>query len=117
MEAAAICHCPTCGSPYTAERPRVDLDRNIFICAAGAVPLKPSQAEIAHTLLRSYPEAVAKERLLAAMYGGASGPEGEDKVLHVQVFHLRRQLSAVGWTVKNKWHFGYRLEEIREGLE
>lgn len=109
----AVCHCPTCGAPYTADRPRIDLDRNIFICADGAIRVTPQQAELLAVLIKAMPLYARTEAILRGIYGAAEGAEFENDNLRAQLSKLRGLLRPLGWKIENVWHRGYRLERIR----
>lgn len=112
MGDAAQCTCPTCGAPYEADRPRVDLDRNLFICAAGITKLKPQQAEIATILAAAFPRVSSYETLALSLYGGGDSPLDIRSVLKVQISVMRRALRPLGWNIAPVYGIGYRLERL-----
>lgn len=109
---AAPCLCPTCGAPYTAERPRVDLSQNVFICARGSIRITPQQAELLTILIDAMPEYARMETILYRLYGGTEGAEFEVDNIRAQISKLRAALRPLGWKIKNIWHRGYQLARI-----
>lgn len=109
MTGQIVCKCPTCGADFTAERPRVDLGSNIFICSTGAARLRPQAAEVASMLAAKYPDTVRIERLIAGLYGCADGPEQPVRVVYVLLSNLRRTIDPLGWTVANVHGVGWAL--------
>lgn len=107
----AVCHCPTCGAPYTGEVPRVDLDRNIFICSAGWVQLTRQRAELVSALLEAYPRGMRVDRLVYRLYGASETSEDPVANLRVQVSNARRYLRWLGWTIRNDYG-SYYLEKF-----
>jgi Response regulators consisting of a CheY-like receiver domain and a winged-helix DNA-binding domain len=107
---AAACHCPTCGALYTGERPRVDLDRNLFLCANGVTHLPPRQAEIVSILARAYPRAVSVDLLISGVYGLAEPSDDPGNAIKVHISYARRLLRPLGWEVRRVYRGGYFLE-------
>lgn len=113
MEAATVpCTCPTCGSPFMVEKPRVDLNQNTFICAAGHIRVTPIQAEILAAILERYPENASNDYILSRIYNGVGEPDNAEHTLRVHAYGIRRRLRGLGWTVRGNWGRGYRLERI-----
>lgn len=112
MQALPSCKCPTCGAPYQAERPLVDLDRNLFVCAAGTAHLNPQRAEILSIIASQYPRPARREALVAQLYGAQDGPTDALGLLRVQISHVRAALRPLGWAVRNFRARGYALEQI-----
>lgn len=110
--AEEFCQCPTCGAPYLDERPRVDLGRNIFICAAGATRVTPKHAEILHVMLEKYPAATGTALIFDRIHGVNDGPESGTESLRAHMSNIRRSLHDLGWTVKSDYNHTYRLERI-----
>lgn len=107
-----FCRCPTCGAPYMDERPRVDLGRNIFICAAGATRVAPKHAEILTVLLEKHPAAAAAGHIFNSIHGVSGGPDGGTESLRAHMSNIRRLLRDLGWTIKADYNRTYRLERI-----
>lgn len=115
MEAVTVpCTCPTCGSLYTVEQPRIDLNRNTFICVSGHIRVTPSQAEILAAILERYPESVSIDHILSRIYNGVGEPDSAEQTLRVQVYRLKLRLRDLGWTIRANWGRGYRLERSEE---
>lgn len=109
----APCTCPTCGAPFTGERPRVDLDLNSFICAAGWVRLPGHQAEILSILLKAYPGIARHDAIFLGLYGGGEMPETDSIKVHIT--HLRKRLRRLGWGVRATYGRGYQLVRLTDG--
>lgn len=106
----AQCRCPTCGAPYTADRPRVDLDRNLFISASGWVKLRRTEAEIAAIIAQAYPGIARHDAIVLGVYGAGDIPLTENIKVHVS--RMRDALQPIGWTVKVVRTRGYRFDRI-----
>lgn len=113
MGESAQCTCPTCGTPFTGERPRIDLDANTFICASGWVHLPGIRIEILTILLKAYPGVARHEAIFLGIYGGGEMPEGDPIKVHVS--NIRKALRPLGWDVRVVHKRGYRLARLIDG--
>lgn len=109
------CTCPTCGSEYPFDVPRVDLNRNIIICRKGWRKLTPREAEIMAVVIDRYPRMATMADIFAGIYGMADEPENATYMLRVYITKLRSRLKPIGWTLINIHSRGYRLAEWEGG--
>lgn len=104
------CICPTCGSPYTAERPRVDLDYNAFISSTGSVELKRMEAEVAAVIAAAYPSVARHDAIVLGVYG--AGEPALSDTIRVHVCRIRKAIEPLGWTIEVARSRGYRFARI-----
>lgn len=112
--------CPTCGSTVTKEAPiLVDLNDNSASNGRERVRLTPREAEIVHTLARTYPARITPERLFDKVYGLRTEDVPELRSIYVQINYVRKKLAAlgIGITVRNRCggkydRGGYRLYRL-----
>lgn len=101
--------CPCCKRelPFI-EIPIVSLDYNAIILRGKAIKVSPMQAEIMQVLVNQIYQVVKYEDLITKIYGVAE-PETSDRVMYVQVCHLRKHLAETEWFIESVNRAGYRL--------
>ena len=108
-ETEAACICPTCGTPFAAERPTVDLNGNVFVSSLGSARLEPQEAEILWILTEKYPAVARRDFLIARMYGMGFEPERSSNVLSTRISQMRKKIAGLGFTIVPIERVGYRL--------
>jgi DNA-binding response OmpR family regulator len=101
--------CPCCGRPVE-NRMSVDLGSNRFYSGGAMVQLSPSEAELGHMLVESYPRTVSYESLLWGLYGPSDeNGKNPDKTLQVFIAKLRKKVGKIGVSIEVGNRRGYRL--------
>ena len=101
-----ILRCPCCGGQIKDAKLKVSLEFNTVICGDRAIEVTPTQAEIIFVLKKHFPDVVARERLILAVWG----QEGiGDNVLRTLIYVTRKILLQVGYTISASTGNGYRL--------
>jgi DNA-binding response OmpR family regulator len=91
-------------------RMSVDLGANLFYASGAVVQLTPSEAEISHLLVESYPRTVSHELLIWGLYGDADEHfRNPDATLKVHICRLRKKFRPLGVVVAVGQRRGYRL--------
>jgi hypothetical protein len=101
--------CPTCGHAVDA----------VPMQALADARLSPQQRIMVRALIEAFPRFVERDRLFDELYGfdPNGGPENIANAVAVRLFHIRKALRPLGWTItKSKGGTGirgrYRLEKI-----
>ncbi len=102
-------NCPLCDKPIEgADSRRVDLYSNSAILGGKSIVLSPQVAVLLSALVVAYPRFLTTSFLMEQIHGlEAEWPE--DKIISVQVYHLRRRLKGTGYIIENRAAIGYRL--------
>lgn len=104
--------CPCCGqvtAPTNAVV--VDLTENVLRYRQHSIRLIPRLANLAYILSRRMPETVAREAIIAQMWGNMEGDYASGN-LNVGVMHLRTVLRPFGLNIINTRSIGYRMVEV-----
>lgn len=109
-----LCRCPTCGAPYQAERPLVDLERNLFICRQGQARVTPREAEVLSVIVEGFPRVVSVSRIVARVYGVLE-PDSAVGCVRVIICRVRPSLRKLGWAIRTGSARGYALERAAGG--
>jgi DNA-binding response OmpR family regulator len=101
--------CPCCRQPLP-DRPAisVSLDSNHAVARGHFVELEPDMACVLDALAKSWPNSVAYERLIFAIWGCAS-PQYALNTLRVHITRIRKVIAPLGYNVVVVWGEGYRL--------
>lgn len=91
--------CPCCGHEITSLAPVVDLDANVVAFRGALRKLCPQEAEILHVLKESYPNSVAREDLIFALWGYRDHVANPEAILRVLIANLRRRTIGMGFHV------------------
>lgn len=108
--------CPTCGNPILPIEFKVCLDSNHVISRGEAIKLTAQQAELLYLLAEARPKVVPHAKLIAALYGGASGPDGERSVVACQISKMRRVIEPLGARIECKFGQGYFLRLVEQPM-
>jgi DNA-binding response OmpR family regulator len=104
--------CPCCGRPYDKSL-GVDLLSNRLYVAGAVVQLTPSEAELGHMLVESYPRTVSNESLIWGLYGpGEQKHKNTDAILKVMICKLRKKVEPAGLAIRVGQRRGYRFEYV-----
>ena len=101
--------CPACGSPIKDAPLRISLEYNTLIYGAHAIKLTPKQAEMLWVLRKAYPNLLAREMLLARVWGQQ---EVEDNAVRTMVSQTRKIIEKIGWTIRPVTNRGYVLASL-----
>lgn len=103
--------CPTCGHA---------LDK-VPMVALGDAKLSPQLRMMLQELVDAYPRYVNRDSLFETLYGldPNGGPENIANAVAVRIFHIRKVIEPLGWTIpRSKTGTGnygrYRLQPIQE---
>lgn len=101
--------CPCCRQELP-DRPSigVSLDNNVAVARGHFVELEPDHACVLHALATAWPNSVAHERLIFAVWGNAA-PLYAINTLRTQITRVRRAIAPLGFTIVVVWGEGYRL--------
>lgn len=88
--------CPCCGTPVFAQRPLVDLTRNVVALDERSVVVRPKVAEFIDVLARAWPASVRKDKLIADVWG-VNEPDTVDAQVRFLAYETRKALD--GWPV------------------
>lgn len=98
--------CPTCGHAITRD----------FAPASLPCPTEVTgqQVVILDALIAAWPRDVTMARLIDLLYGDDpdGGPDDPGRVVRVQVHRMKAWMQSYGWTIRNRYGFGYRLERL-----
>ena len=111
---ATVDACPCCGAELQNQRPRVDLNANVFLHKGAQIHLSPTQAELMETLIRRAPGIVSHDTLIRHLWG-QDEPADPRKNIQVHVCRLRVLLAPLGVSIVNVLDTGYRLYVEGEG--
>ncbi len=101
--------CPLCDKPIDgSDSRRVDLYSNSAILGGKSITLRPQVAVLLSSLVVAYPRFLTTAFLMEQLYGLES-EWPEDKIISVQVYHLRKGLKGTGYIIENRATIGYRL--------
>lgn len=101
--------CPTCGHEI----------EQVPAKALREVPMPHQERTILDALAQAYPRPTTLEHLAHCLYGDRAdgGPDTGYQVVRTRISHLRKVLSALGWSI-SKYGYGssgrYRLEKIED---
>ncbi len=102
-------NCPLCDKLIDgSDSRRVDLYSNSAILGGKSIVLSPQVAVLLSALVVAYPRFLTTSFLMQQLYGlEVEWPE--DKIVSVQVYHLRKRLRGTGYIIENRHAIGYRL--------
>lgn len=104
--APTICAC--CGSTVKVVKPLIDLNANTIAWGDKSVKTTPMCVEVVHALGAAYPNAIAHDRLMFALWG-SNGEQGSAETLKVHITKTRQAIAPLGLRIENVWGQGYRL--------
>ncbi len=101
--------CPLCNTPLNGSSfIRVDLSSNSAILGGKSIVLPPKVAELLSALVTGLPRFLTTAFLMEQLYGlEVEWPD--DKIISVQIYHLRKRMLGTGYMIENRPNVGYRL--------
>lgn len=101
--------CPCCRQELP-DRPAisVSLDSNHAVARGHFIELEPDMACVLDALAKAWPNSVAHDRLIFAVWGCTS-PLYAINTLRVHITRLRKAVTPLGYNIVVVWGEGYRL--------
>lgn len=106
--------CPCCGQ----EVPKADLvlTETHAYSPAGVVRMSPQEMLFLKELHKTWGATVAYHHLVGMLFDpnapGFDYDKAKKQIMSV-AYDVRKRIAVLGWTVRNKQTFGYRLEKTR----
>jgi DNA-binding response OmpR family regulator len=102
--------CPTCGGPLANDDLRVDLGSNTLLGYGTALIVTARQAELCSVLANAFPYPVARQQIIAKIWGYQ---DISDDLLDVTIHQTRLKIERLGYSIKNERGVGFRIFKLR----